>query len=226
MENNTALLQGILRELQSANKFDLTRQGLTQRVRLTLVAGEIRELNFSFRSLTITLLTGDTTGVLLSLGQNNGDVSSAIFQGFSFKTPRPDIFVDKIVLQNTNAGPVTIEFFVGFGDVEDSRLNLAGTITVQGAVRTFSGTLMSQGAHVVGNGTPNSLIASATTRRRITVKALRTNTVDVFIGTTGMNASNAMPLSPGEAITFDCNAALATVTTAPAQEVRWITESD
>lgn len=202
----TTYLRDILAELQRQNRFDLTRQQLTQRLSITLQPGEVRDLYASFRSLTVLGLTGASTGVFMSLKQGSGQSNNEIFQGLRLWTPRPEIFVESATFTNNTASVVTIDLLLGFMDSEDTRLNLTQAINTKAG---NSATYTRASATTVA-----ASVAANTSRNAILIQHLGTAGV-LHIGSVGLTtATSSVQLQPGMSYSAESGAAVGYIASA------------
>lgn len=90
----------------------------------------------------------------------------------------------------------------GGGTYVDVKVNPSGSLQVGGTVAVSPLTTIYNGSKTVPTVTAET-IASSQSISSVTIKALSTNTVAVYIGTTGVTTSTGFELLAGESISLD-----------------------
>ena len=90
----------------------------------------------------------------------------------------------------------------GGGTYVDVKVNPSGSLQVGGTIAVSPLTTIYNGSKTVPTATAET-IASSQSISSVTVKALSTNTVSVYIGTTGVTTSTGFELSAGESVSLD-----------------------
>lgn len=164
---------------------------------ISLEANEELPLQVPGRQVACLSATGNFE---IKLGDEGG------FSGFAAGLKRTLAAADNdfhaVRIRDTSGAPNAIELFIGYGDIEDSRLNLSAPIDVAGAGSVPSTADVSLAA------TSATVIKAATTdRRRLHVTNLDTS-VTIRVGDASVTATRGRPVGPGETVALETSAAV------------------
>ena len=121
--------------------------------------------------------------------------------------------------RNTNVDPATS----AKQDTLLTELQLKADLTETQPVTVVALPTIFNGSKTVATGTATA-IATTQAIHSVTVKALSTNTVAVYVGGTGVTTSTGFELLAGESISLDIDnlADVFVISTVASQEIRWI----
>ena len=138
----------------------------------------------------------------LKIGFNNGP-KAHFEQGLRFRTPEP---FNSIEIENVSGAANTVRLGIGRGQIEDARLNLAGSITSREDVPD----VLTSGAAVSCADAATTLLAAANSKRReilATVPASAGGSLHVG-GAAGALAGEGLEIAPGATVTLQTTAAV------------------
>ena len=166
-----------------------------------IAAGEIIDIN-AFGSLITLLKTDGTKNILISIA---GQSFQELPAGISVKL-LPGEFFTKLQFQNTEASPVTIEFTLATGNINDNRISASLQQVLENVRDELKGSASgADNAKATVGVAAVVVLAANTSRKAFIVSAPAANTGKIYIGfTSGITTSKGIAeLQAGMSLMLD-----------------------
>lgn len=171
---------------------------------LTIANNDIATIYYDFRFLRILSIT-NASGVTLRFGMT-GQETDVIAAGIGYELEIP---VRNAQLRNQSGGSITVVLTVSMGRIYDDRLNVSGTITVQGSVSIVTGTTFTDAANVsVLTTATTQILAANANRKTAIISNLAANATVIKVGTSSAGASRGIEVPIGGTAVLDTTAAI------------------
>lgn len=119
-------------------------------------------------------------------------------KGLSFTSPK---MFSEIFLSNPNAGAITITLGVATGEVQDNRVNLAGSLSAN----IDGGDTINSGGSLIGSLSRTLIAAADNTRLELSVSNLTTGST-LWLGDASVNVFEGVPVPAGSTATISTSA--------------------
>lgn len=174
-----------------------------QELTYTIAAGARQDIFAVFNYFRVVSQSG---GALSTRFGQNGLETPFTGQGIgvNFRATFP-----RLTLINTGGTSMTITVALAIGTINDDRLNVSGTVSVQGTVSTNDnpGTTVAYN-QVSVTSTATLISAQSTAKRHVIIKNHTTSAQTLFIGDSAVTTGTGIELAIGESITIDTEAAI------------------
>ncbi len=202
------------------------QQGRTAYDRRTITVNTGTVFTVSAYCRQITIL--DVSGGTLSISIDN-ETPMVVTGGIQIAAEEGRVFNTVTFTATGSAATVTFAFSSGL--LTDNRFNVAGNLNVQnvtgGALRTTSGSSVSNATAISVTTTNTALVAANSVRRRLWLQSVDTNTVDVWVqGGATATTANGIQLKPGQTMILESGGQMSAITASGTANVRIMTELD
>ena len=181
--------------------------------RYTLAAGE--EIHVPVNLCRYVRCTENSSAASFKVAIGQGDAWQPFTVGQSIKTAPNEAPFTYLGVWNDTAGSITIELRVGTGDFLDDRLQYSGSVKIENTAGTtvettqISGDTFANSQVAVADSTATLLAATSATRNVLTVfNPIGLGGAPLYIGASGVNASNGFPVAPQATATIRNRAAI------------------
>lgn len=190
----------------------------------TIANNETIFIDYSFTYFRL-LTAASTTGLTFRFGQA-GTPTPMVGAGIGISFPK---VLDRLAINNSSGGSVTITVGLGIGLFDDNRLNISGNVSVINASNThllvndLVSSFNSQTNVNVGTTVTTISATSPLFHERILTNL--STTITVFLGDTAVNGTteSGYPLLPGQSIVIQSLATISGITLSGTADIGIIT---